>query len=269
MFNNFGSEVTVLDGAETFLARLDRDVADTVAETLRGQGITIVHGARAERIVDRKGCVRVEWGDEKLEADAVLMAAGRTPATAALDLEAAGIETDERGYIKVDDHLRTNVEGVFAVGDVNGGPQFTYISYDDYRIVADQLMGDGERNRADRVAVPTTTFLTPPLSQVGMGEDEARAAGHDVLIAKAKVADIAVMPRPKIVGDPAGLVKFVVDAADQTILGATLYCIDSQELINMVALAIRMGATVADLRDGIWTHPSSTEAFNGVFANLG
>ncbi|WP_349654422.1 FAD-dependent oxidoreductase [Kocuria sp. 2SI] len=210
----------------------------------------------------------LELADGQVKADAVLVAAGRTPATADLNLEAAGIETDDRGFVAVDDQLRTSAEGVYAVGDINGGPQFTYISLDDHRIVWDQLIGSGQRSRADRVAVPSTTFLTPPLSQVGMGPEEAVRAGHSVLYAAKDVASIAAMPRPKIVGETDGVITFTVDAQTRQVLGASLFCIDSQELINLVALAIRVQVTADELMNGIWTHPSSTEALNEVLGEL-
>ena len=175
---------------------------------------------------------------------------------------------DERGFIVVDEQLRTSADGVFAVGDVNGGPQFTYISYDDHRIVLDQLVGEGRRRTTDRVAVPTTTFLTPPLSRVGLSETQAREHGLDVHVVAKAVADIAAMPRPKILGETHGLIKFVVDANTGLLVGVTLFCVDSQELVNLVALAMRAGVPAGDLRDGIWTHPSSTEALNEVLAAL-
>ena len=269
MFRNFGSEVTMLDRSETFGKRLDADVAAVVRSDLEGAGVKIVSGARVASISSSEGGVRISLEDgSSFDYDAALLATGRTPATAGLNLEAAGIETNERGFIRVDDHLLTNVPGIYAVGDVNGGPQFTYVSYDDHRIVADHLLGSGTRAVSDRVAVPTTTFLTPPLATVGMTESEARESGRSVLVASAPVASIAVMPRPKIVGDPRGIVKFLVDAESEQILGANLYCIDSQELINTVALAMRMRASYKMLLDGIWTHPSSTEAFNGVLGSL-
>ena len=207
--------------------------------------------------VEETDCGMGDQGD--VAADAVLAAVGRTPATSGLGLEVAGVVTDERGYIVVDDQLRTSVPGVYAVGDVNGGPQFTYVSFDDHRIVWDAVVGDGRRRRSDRVAVPTTTFITPPLSQVGLSESEARASGRPILMASKPVAAIAAMPRPKIVGETHGLIK---------VLAATVFATDSQEVINLIALAIRLHATVDDLRDGIWTHPSSTEGLNEVLAHL-
>lgn len=154
------------------------------------------------------------------------------------------------------------------MGDVNGGPQFTYVSLDDNRIVADRILGSGTRSTADRVAVPYTIFTTPPLARVGLSEDQARAAGRRIKVAVKKVVDIAAMPRPKIVGDARGIVKFVVDADSDEILGAALMHVDSQEVINLVALAMRQGATASALRDSIFTHPSSTEALNEVLGSF-
>ena len=142
------------------------------------------------------------------------------------------------------------------------------MSLDDYRIVADQLIGAGTRTTADRAAVPSTTFLSPPLARVGLNETEASAQGLRVLVASKRVVDIAAMPRPKIVGETRGLIKVVVDAESDRILGATLLCVDAQEVINLVALAMRADTTATQLRDGIWTHPSTTEAFNEVLTEL-
>ena len=268
MFADFGSKVTILDSADRLLSREDEDVAEAVAAALADAGVEVVHGVRATGFTEDGEGITVAYDGGALAADAVLLATGRRPATDGLGLEAAGIEADERGFVVVDEHLRTSVDGVFAVGDVNGGPQFTYISYDDHRIVLDQLVGEGARRTTDRVAVPTTTFLTPPLSRVGLSETDARAQGLDVHVVAKRVADIAAMPRPKIVGETHGLIKFVVDAASGLVLGATLFCVDSQELVNLVALAMRAGVPASDLRDGIWTHPSSTEAVNEVLAAL-
>lgn len=268
MFQHFGSQVTVLDTGEQFLRRAEPVVARSVHQVLTDDGIDIRQGARVQEIRQDGESLVLQLGDGQVQADAVLVAAGRTPATAALGLESAGIETDERGFVRVDDQLRTTAEGVFAVGDVNGGPQFTYISLDDHRIVWDQLAGSGKRRRSDRVAVPNSTFLTPPLSQVGMGPEEAVRAGHSVLYAAKDVTSIAAMPRPKIVGETSGVITFTVDADTRQVLGASLFCLDSQELINLVALAIRAGVTADELMNGIWTHPSSTEALNEVLGEL-
>lgn len=260
MFARFGAQVTVLS-RDPLLAREDDDVAASVRAALTDCGVKIVEGVDIEEVTP--AAVRTTGGD--FPADAVLAAIGRVPVVPD-GLDAAGIDVDERGFIVVDDQLRTTASGVWAVGDVNGGPQFTYISHDDHRIVAAQLLGDGGRSRADRVAVPTTTFTTPPLARVGLSERDAREQGRAIVVHAAKVADIAVMPRPKAVGQTHGIVKFVVDADTDQVLGCAWHGVDAQEVINLVALAMRARVPATELRDGIWIHLSSTEALNGVLA---
>lgn len=269
MFSNFGSQVTVIARGETIMPNEDDDVRGVVLDVLSNAGITLRTSASAEAIEARNGALAVALsGGGSIEADAVLVATGRKPATEGLNLEAAGVEVDENGAVVVDDHLRTTAEGVYAMGDVHGGPQQTYLSLDDSRVVMSALTGDGSRRVSSRVAVPTTTFLTPPLSAVGVTEDGAHEAGRSVKTATAMVADIKAMPRPKAVQDPRGVIKFVVDAETDLVLGARLFHVDSQEVINLVALAMRAGVTASELRDGIWTHPSSTEALNEVLGQL-
>ncbi|MFK3984267.1 FAD-dependent oxidoreductase [Micromonospora sp. NPDC050397] len=272
MLRRYGAEVTVLDRAEQLLPAEDSDVAQAAEQILRDEGITFRTGAHITRVTDTPSTTMITYevngATSTIEADAVLAATGRAPRTADLRLDAAGVRTTERGAIEVDEHLRTNRPHIFAVGDVNGGPQFTYISLDDYRIVADQLLGEGKRATTDRQAVPYTLFMTPPLARVGMTERQARAAGRPVRVASKPIAAIAAMPRARILDDTRGLMKFVIDAETDRILGAALLSVDAQELINTVALAMRSGATAASLRDAIWTHPSSTEAFNEVLATV-
>jgi len=200
--------------------------------------------------------------------DVVLAALGRTPQTAGLGLEAAGIATDERGAIRVDVHLRTSQPHVFAVGDVNGGPQFTYVSLDDFRIVLDQLVGEGRRSTTDRRAVPSTVFMTPPLARVGLTETEARATGRPLKVAVRRVEDMATVPRARIVHDTRGLMKAVVDGETDEVLGVAMLSHDAHETINTVALAMRAGLTATQVRDEIYTHPSMTESLNDLFGNL-
>lgn len=267
MFAGFGSDVTILERAERILPREDEDVAASVQQALEDVGVTIVTGASVTALEHEGGslAVRTDSADRGVAADAVLAAVGRVPATERLGLDAAGVATDG-GAVVVDEYLRTTVDGVFAVGDVNGGPQQTYVSYDDHRIVLDQLTGEGGRSREDRVAVPTTTFVTPPFARVGLSEAEALEQGRSVTVFAKPVAKIAAMPRPKTLGETHGLIKFCVDAETDEILGAALHTVDAQELVNLVALAMRTGTPAADLRDGIWTHPSTTEALNEVLA---
>lgn len=264
MFAAFGSRVIILERSARFGAGLDDDVREAVVATLTDRGVRILTDAAVESI-DATG---VNTAAGRIDAEAVLVATGRGPETAALNLAAAGVATDERGFVIVDEHLATSVPGVWAAGDVNGGLQFTYISLDDYRILASRLAGDGARSTGDRLAVPNTVFITPPLAQVGLTEREARQQGIDHVVAAKRVADIAAMPRPKILGETHGLIKVLVDPATDKVLGATVFSTDAQEVINLVALAMRVGVTATQLRDGIWTHPSSTEALNEVLATL-
>ncbi len=274
MFSHFGSKVTVISRSERVLPREDRDVSEAVHAMLLEKGVEFHFSSVVERLVDNPddgsvGLDVVTAGHAaNLSVDAVLVATGRQPTTGDLGLADGGIAVDANGFVMVDERLRTSVPGVYAVGDVNGGPQFTYISLDDNRIVLNQLTGDGQRSTADRVAVPSTIFLTPPLARVGINEAQARASGRHVLVASKKVADIAAMPRPKIIGETHGVIKFVVDPQTDLILGATVFSIDAQELVNLIALAMRADITATALRNGIWTHPSSTEALNEVLADL-
>lgn len=266
IYQRFGAEVTVLESRERFLDREDEDVADAVRTILTGEGIHIVTGAQVREIRDGEHeavvVYELDGQESALSFDAVLPATGRAPATDGLGLDVAGVRTGKNGAVEVDEYLRTSQPHIYALGDVNGGPQFTYISLDDSRIVLDQLVGAGKRSLTDRVAVPNTVFMTPPLATVGLTEKQARAAGYRIKVAREAVADIIAMPRAYAVEETRGLMKFVIDADSDQILGAVLLSVDAQELINTVALAMRHGITASDLRDSIYTHPSSTEAFN-------
>jgi pyruvate/2-oxoglutarate dehydrogenase complex dihydrolipoamide dehydrogenase (E3) component len=272
MYRRFGAEVTVLEQSPQIMAREDDDIVTAASDILRDEGVVLITGARVTEVGDDGSSAVVTYEKDGLtgtvEADAVLVALGRTPAISGLGLDAAGVRVTERGAVAVDEYLRTSQPHIFAVGDVNGGPQFTYISLDDSRIVADQLIGTGARSAADRGPVPYTVFMAPALSRVGLTEREARAQGRRVRTASKPIAQLAAMPRARIVGETRGLMKFVVDAASDEVLGAALLSVDSQELINLLALAIRHGVTASELRDAIYTHPSSTEAFNEVLAAL-
>lgn len=272
MFARFGSRVTLVQRGARVLRDEDTDVADVARALLEEHGVEFVTGATITSILDVVDTVavvvEVDGVAHELTADAVLLATGRRPATDDLGLEVAGVAVDGRGYVEVDERLGTSVEGVYAVGDVNGGPQFTYVSLDDHRIVSDRIMGEGRRTTADRVAVPRTTFLTPPLARVGLNVAQAKARGRAVVVGSKRIVDIAAMPRPKIVGETHGLISVIVDPATDLVLGATVFSIDAQEVINLIALAMRAGVTATELRDGIWTHPSSTEALNEVLAHL-
>ncbi|MEV6377373.1 FAD-dependent oxidoreductase [Micromonospora musae] len=271
IYRRFGSQVTLFERTARILGREDDDVAAVATHILVDEGIHIVTAAQVTEVRDGDNGATIGYDKDgerhTLEVDALLAAAGRAPATRDLNLAAAGVRTTPAGAVEVDEHLRTSQPHIFALGDVRGGPQFTYLSLDDSRIVLDQLTGEGLRSTADRI-VPHTLFMTPPLATVGMTEREARKAGHRVKIAREAVAEIVAMPRAYAVEETRGVMKFVIDAATDRILGAAILSIDAQEIINTVALAMRHGVTAAELRDAVYTHPSSTEAFNEVLATI-
>lgn len=278
MYAAFGASVTVLEQRPTILGNEDPDVAEVARALLDERGIAIRTGVNVVGVetILRPGAppaARVEYLDggnsTTVEADNLLIALGRTPNTARLDLQHAGVEVTDTGAVVVDDYRRTSQPHIFAVGDVNGGPQFTYISLDDYRIVADQLNGVANPRRAsDRRAVPNCLFLSPPLARVGLTETQARNAGYQVQVAVSQVVNLATVARARIVGDARGMMKIVVDGASDQILGAALLCHDAQEIINIVALAMRYRVPAGKLRDEVYTHPSMAECFNQLLGLL-
>ncbi|EGQ4052173.1 FAD-containing oxidoreductase [Staphylococcus pseudintermedius] len=262
IFANFGTTVTVLERSDQILKREDAVIAQQVTEDLTQKGIQFIYNAEAEAIEDEADVTKVVTNQGTFEADAVLVATGRKPNTEGLNLEAAGVQLGQRGEIIVNDKLQTSVDHIYAVGDVHGGLQFTYISLDDFRIVKSQLFGDGKRTLAQRGVVPYTMFIDPPMARVGMTATEAREKGYDIL--ENQVA-VNTMPRHKINNDTRGLFKAVVDAKSGQVLGATLYGQQSEELINIVKLAIDQQLPYAVLRDNIYTHPTMAESFNDLF----
>ncbi|WP_308161771.1 FAD-dependent oxidoreductase [Mycolicibacterium goodii] len=278
MYAAYGTSVTVLEQRPTILGHEDRDVADAVRVVLRDKGVEIVTAAEVTGVQTilcgggpPRARVRYLVGGRSCDADAdvVLVALGRRPNTAPLRLDRAGVALTDSGAVVVDEYRRTSRPHIFAVGDVNGGPQFTYISLDDYRIVLDQLTGAAApRSALQRQAVPSCLFLSPPLARAGLTESQARTAGHDIRVATSPVADLATVARARIVDDTSGMMKVVVDAADDRILGAALLCHDAQEVINIVTLAMRHGITATQLRDAIYTHPSMSECFNQLLGLL-
>lgn len=273
MYAAFGTRVTVVQRGGQLLPAEDPDIAAEVRELLTAAGVTVLTGTTVEAVADDGGraavtCRAPDGSVRTVRGDLVLAALGRRPMTDGLGLAEVGIEVGRRGEVVVDEHLRTSLPHVYAVGDVNGGPQFTYVSLDDFRIVLDQLTGTGRRATTDRAHVPHVVFTTPPLARVGMTEAQARATGRPVRTAVRRVADMAIVPRAKIVGDARGVMKAVVDAETDEVLGVAMLAHDAHETVNTLAVALRLGATATVLRDGVYTHPSMTEAFNDLFAHL-
>ncbi len=261
MYASFGSQVTVLESYSQLIAREDMDIAATVQDVLEQKGITFRMNARVQSVQENMVfCKDSETGKEySLEADAILLATGRRPNTSSLNLQAAGVRLDERGAIVVDEHLRTANPNIRAIGDVKGGLQFTYISLDDYRIIREDMFGEGSRTTSDRNPVSYSVFIDPPMSRIGMSEEEAVRQGLNIKVGKLPVAAI---PRARTLGDTRGLFKVVIDADTKKILGCTLFGPDSSEIINLVAMAMKTNQDYTFLRDFIFTHPSMSEALN-------
>lgn len=271
MYTAFGSHVTVLDRGDRFLSTHDRDLVDAVKSTLEKQGVQFHLQAKVLQITDRDDRTSISYTDETqmqhvLATDAILLATGRVPNTHHLDLAATGIEVDERGFIKVDEFLHTTAPNVWALGDINGGPQFTYISLDDFRIVRDQFFGDGQRSQLSRQNVPNSLFIYPPLSWVGLSEEEARRQGYEVKVATLSAGAI---PRARQVQHVDGLLKAIVDAKTNRLLGCFLFSEDSNEVINLVEVAMNAGLDYRILRDNIFTHPSMSEGLNDLLSLIG
>lgn len=266
IYTNFGSKVTVIQDGEVFLPREDRDIADAVAESLKERGVRLLLSTKINSVRDEETetvvSVETPEGGEKISADAVLIATGRRPNVNDLNLDAAGVELTPRGAVKTDEFLETNVPGIYAMGDVVGGLQFTYISLDDFRIVKSQILGDKKRTIKNRGAVPYSVFLDPPFSRVGLSETEAAEQGYEYKIAKLPAAAI---PKANVLGQKTGLLKAVIDTKTNEILGAHLFCAESHEMINLIKLAMDAHLPYTVLRDTIYTHPTMSEALNDLF----
>src|SRR5918995_843393 len=269
MFRRFGSEVTILQRGPQLLSREDADVAGAVADLLREDGVEVLLETRAERAGQTASgrielAVRTPQGERELEGSHLLVAAGRTPNTDTLGLNAAGVETDEKGFIRVNERLATNVEGVYALGDVKGGAAFTHVSYDDFRVIKANLI-DGADATTDGRLIPYTLFTDPQLGRVGLSETEAREQGRDVLVAKMPMSHVS---RAVEVDEERGMIKAVVDAGSHRILGAAVLGIEGGEVAAMIQIAMMGKLPYTVLRDGIFAHPTLSESLNNLFATL-
>jgi pyruvate/2-oxoglutarate dehydrogenase complex dihydrolipoamide dehydrogenase (E3) component len=269
MFRRFGSRVTIVQRGKQLLAREDADVAATVAQVLREDGIEILLDADADRV--RAGpaggvrlTVRSPDGERELAGSHLLLAAGRAPNSETLNLPATGITPDKRGFIPVNDRLETVVPGIYALGDVNGNPAFTHISYDDYRILRTNLILGGQASTKGRL-VPYVVFIDPQLGRVGLSESEAREQGRQIKVAKMPMTSVA---RALEVDESRGFMKAVVDAATGEILGAAVLGIEGGEIMGMLEIAMLGKVPYSTLRDAIFAHPTLAETLNNLFATI-
>ena len=263
-YSLFGSRVTVFGDNPKFLPRDDEDIAGLVKAELETQGAVFKLGVKVKKFVEEADGVNLyfenaEGKEEVQKFSAVLVATGRRPDTAELALDKAGVSLGEHGEIKVNDRLCTNVPNIYALGDVHGGLQFTYLSLDDFRIIKSVLFNEGKYNLNERKHIPFNVFVIPSLAKVGMNEMEAKAAGVSYKLAKLPVMAI---PKAKILGNQSGLFKVLIDEYTGKILGANLFGVEAHEIINLFTLAMNEGISYESLRDQIYTHPTMAESFN-------
>ena len=268
MYAEFGSKVTLLEGGNRFMPRNDQDIANSVKEVLEKKGIEIHLNARAQSIHDTNDGVTLTYSDVSdgtpyfVDGDAILIATGRKPMIEGLNLKATGIGVDAHGAIVVNDQLRTTVPHVWAMGDVKGGPQFTYLSLDDFRIIRDQLFGDKKRDIGDRDPVPYAVFIDPPLAHIGLTEEEALKRGYSFKVSRLPATSVV---RSRTLKQTDGMLKAIVNDHSGKIMGCTLFCAEAPEIINIVAMAMKTGQHYTFLRDFIFTHPSMSEGLNELF----
>jgi pyruvate/2-oxoglutarate dehydrogenase complex dihydrolipoamide dehydrogenase (E3) component len=269
MFRRFGSRVTIVQRAAQLAPREDADVAEEIRKILCEDGVEVLLNtkvASVERAGDGGLRLNVQNGgtEHGLLGSHLLLATGRSPNTEALNLSAAGVVTDKSGFITVNERLETSVRGVYALGDVKGGPAFTHISYDDFRILRTNILEGGSATVRDRL-VPNTVFIDPQLGRIGLSETEARAQGRNIRLAKMPMSSVA---RALEMDEPRGFMKAVVDADTGLILGAAVLGLEGGEMMAALQLAMMGKLPYTVLRDAVFAHPTLAESFNNLFATL-
>lgn len=265
MFRRFGAAVTVVQRGRQLLAREDPDVADAVASILREDGIEILLGAEAIRVAkaaDTRVRLTVQTADEErvLTGSHLLVAPGRVPNIESLNLAAVGVATDSKGFIRVNEFLETNIPGIYAMGDVKGGPAFTHISYDDFRILKTNFINGGKASILGRL-VPYTVFIDPQLGRVGLTETAAREQGLNIRVAKMPMTYVA---RALEVDESRGFMKAIIDPASGRIVGCAILGIEGGEIMSMVQIAMMGNLTDTQLRNAIFAHPTLAESLNNL-----
>ena len=269
MFRRFGSKVTVIEQSDHFLEREDEDVAEELKNILQEEGINILTSAQASSVKQNDdqsiSIIINEKGKQKtLSGSHLLLAVGRTPVSKTLNLEAAGILTDEKGYLKVNDKLQTNIKGVFALGDIKGGPAFTHTSYNDHLIVLNNLTEKKQKSIKNRM-VPYCMFTDPQLGRIGITEKEAIQKGLKFRVAMIKMDRVA---RAIETGDTRGLMKAIVDKKTKLILGAAIIGTEGGEIMTVLQMAMMGKVTYPEIRNGIFAHPTYSESLNNLFMSL-
>jgi pyruvate/2-oxoglutarate dehydrogenase complex dihydrolipoamide dehydrogenase (E3) component len=264
----FGSAVTVIERGPHVVAAEDVDVAQAVQENFASEGIEVLLDTQVRQVEGLSGDkirVRIDGpnGEQTIEGTDLLVATGRTPNTRGIGVEAAGIELDARGYIKVNERLETTAPGVWAMGVCAGSPQYTHVAYDDFRVVRDNLNG-GSRTTRDRL-IPFCMFTDPELARVGLNETEAKKRGIPYRLAKLPMAAVL---RAVALGETRGFVKVLVDAQSDRILGFTALGVEASEMMAAVQTAMLGGLPYTVLRDAVFTHPTAAEGLVYLLASV-
>ncbi len=267
-YRRFGSRVTVVEHGPQLAGREDPDVADAIGQLFGDEGIEVLLSAEALQVEGRSGesvrlRVRTPQGERLIEGSDILAATGRTPNTAGIGLDAAGVRLDGRGYVQVNDRLETSAPDVWAIGECAGSPQFTHVSEDDFRVIRDNLAG-GSRTTRDRL-IPFCLFTDPPLARVGLSEAEARSRGVAVRVAKLPMAAVL---RTRTTGETRGFMKALLDARTDRILGFTMFGPEAGEVMAVVQTAMLAGMPYTGLRDAILAHPTMAEGLNALFSEV-
>lgn len=269
MFRRFGSKVTIVEKSARIMSREDSDVSSEIEKLLSLESIHFLKGAKALRFEQKKKdsiIVTIKKGSREMNIACthVLIATGRIPQTDDLQLENTGVKTDDKGYIEVNSKLETNIKGIYALGDINGGPAFTHISYHDYTIVYRNLLENGRYSTRNRL-VPYCMFTDPQLGRIGISESEAKEKGIAVKIAKMPLSSVA---RAVETGNTHGFLKALVDPVTKKILGAAFLSADGGELMSLLQMAMEGGLTYDKLAYGVFAHPLYAEALNNLFLQL-
>lgn len=267
-YRRFGSRVTIIEHGLQLAGREDPDVADEMRRILSDEGIDILVVAEIRRVQGRSGgdvslLVRTSSGEQTIEGSDILVAAGRSPNTAGIGLEVAGVELDGHGYIKVNERLETSAPEVWAIGECAGSPQFTHVSFDDFRIIRDNLAG-ANRTTRDRL-IPYCMFTDPPLVRVGLSEGEAQRQGIEARVGKLPMSGVL---RTHTIDERQGFMKALVAARDDHILGFTMIGSEAGEVMAVVQMAMLAGLPYTDLRDAVLAHPTMAEGLGPLFSNV-
>jgi pyruvate/2-oxoglutarate dehydrogenase complex dihydrolipoamide dehydrogenase (E3) component len=267
-YRRFGSRVTVIEHGPRLAGHEDPDVADAIGQLFADEGIDVLLSAEVLQAEGRSGAgvrlrVRTPGGERLLEGSDILVATGRTPNTAGIGLDTAGVRLDERGYIQVNDRLETSAPDVWAIGECAGSPQFTHVSEDDFRVIRDNLAG-GNRTTRDRL-IPFCLFTDPPLARVGLSEEEARHRGVAVRVARLPMAGVL---RIWTTGETRGFMKALLDARTDRILGFTMFGPEAGEVMAVVQTAMLAGMPYTGLREAILAHPTMAEGLGPLFSKV-